>query len=355
MSRYLAVLVLTACEGLTVSSQPRVSVLKRTNDGCFSLMTQDAPVASELGISDICPYLSEPLLLAGVDYVEVVVDYGPEVAFSGDTHAPAPDIAITIDGGPSDVRIVQSGEQRVDARAFFVATFHTPPVLSTDVRIAAGVNPGFHSEVPITFSILATPVDLSIVNCPQGTGCMLTGGVGRASLRVVVPGDVPQVVALRGTLDGTPQADPLPPVTTQPVGNHTEVIAPIPIPAAHDGAQWAIGAQIYTTQTAQVTATIAAPMITSALSCGSTCALATNQAVGLAVGAPNGITPLEALVDTAVNGIPQLVHATVPLAETANGTATGQLALRAPATAGSWQIDVHVAGYAAASIVTTVH
>ena len=349
--KYLIIL-LCACEGLTSSSQPNVSVLKRTDEGCFSLMTPDAPVASELGVTDVCPYLSEPQLIAAVDYVEVVVDYGADVAFAGDTHAPPPNIALTIDGGPGDAQIVLSGEQRIGSRAFFVATFHVPPTLSTDVRIAAGVNPGFHTDVPVTFSILPTPVDLSLVNCTQGTGCDLIGGVGRAQLKVVVPGDVAQVVQLHGTIDGQPQLDPLPPVTTQTLGNHTEALAQIPIPAAHEGAVWNIGGQIYATQTAEVTAVIHAPTILSALTCGASCAA--GSSTGLVIGAPNGITPLSARIDTSLDGVPQIVGATAPLVENANGTATGQLALTAPG-AGTWQIDVHVAGYAAPSIVTTVH
>src|SRR5204863_10086875 len=137
-----------------------------------------------------------------------------------------------------------------------------------------------------------------------GSACELTGGVGRARLRVVVPGDVPQVVALHGAIDGTPQLDRLPSVSTQPLGDHTEIVAPVPVPAAHDGAIWAIGAQIYATQTAAVSATIHAPTIASKLTCGSACSV--GQATGLQITAPAQIQPLQARVDTTLDGVPQI-------------------------------------------------
>ncbi len=347
-------LVLVAgCEGLTSAAEPTVSVLKRTNDGCFSLITSDSPVAPALGLSGECAYLSEPELLASVDLVEVVVDYGPNVTFAGDSHAPPPNLTIAVDGTATDVPITLSEEQRVGGRAFFVATFHTPTTVSNDMRITAGVNPGFQTEVPVIFAILPTPVTLSITDCPSGA-CVVTGGVGRVGIRVSVPGDVPQVVALSGAIDGVAQ-DPLPIVTTAPVENHTEGVAQVPVPVAPDGAAWTIVAQLGPTQSATVTATIHAPEIESALSCGSACAIARGQSVGLDIAAPDQIRPLQAVVNTQLDGVPQLVGVVVPIVEGADGFARGQLALTAPSAAGAWQIDVAVAGYTAPSIVTTVH
>jgi hypothetical protein len=101
------------------------------------------------------------------------------------------------------------------------------------------------------------------------------------------------------------------------------------------------------------TATIHGPTIASSLSCDPTCNLAQGNAVGLAIVAASEIRPLQALVSTRLDGVPQLVNVVVTLVTMADGTADGALALVAPQP-GTWSIDVSIAGYPAPSIVQTV-
>ncbi len=351
----LIVAVLAAgCDGVTTAPEPIVSVLKHTADDCYALMTPSSPVSTTLGISGICTYGVEPTLLASVDAMEIVVDYGPEVPFSATAPAPSPTIAVTVDGEASDVAIELSNEQRVGSRAFFVAALHTPSVASEDMRITAGVNAGFQTEVPDVFALVEPTIELALAECAPGNPCVLQGATGDAHLEITLPGDVPLTVSVHAMLDGVAQPDPVPPVTTTPVADNSETIVAIPVPAAHDGVQWQLAAELPGGRPTTLLASIVAPGIASALSCGGTCNLHSNDAVGLTISAPEGIAPAQALVTTTLDGVPQLVAAPVALQAGAVGTSTGELALIAPPP-GAWQIDVTVAGYPAPSIVTTVH
>ena len=109
---------LAACEsGITADAQPSVSVLKQ-DGGCFALMTPDTPVSTTLGVSGTCNYRAEPRLLAGLDLIEVVVDYGEDIDFAGAATAPTPDVDVTVDGVHSDVPVEISNELRVGSRAY---------------------------------------------------------------------------------------------------------------------------------------------------------------------------------------------------------------------------------------------
>lgn len=354
MTKYLLIVALCAgCEGLSSTPEPTVSVLKQQVDAnCFALMTPDSPIDPALGLDTTCPTGTPPQFFAGDDQLEIVVDYGDQVDFADGTQAPAPTVTLTIDGTASVLPIDLSSGRR-GARAYFVGTFRAPAQPSHDVRISAGVNAGFTTEVPVVFENLEPPVAIELAECATGTACMLRGAVGTAHFRVLVPGGVPETVAIHASLDGEPLGDPVAPVTTHVVDTNTEADVPLAVPAAHDGAQWVVSAQLGDDSPASLTATIQAPPIETALSCGASCALHAGDAVGLTITAPAQITPLQALVDTHLAGVPQLVAAPVLLVPHADGTATGSLALTAPAT-GSWQIDASVAGYDAPAIVTAV-
>ncbi len=355
MNRTLLIVAVLAagCDGVTTAPQPIVSVLKRTPDDCYALMTPSAPVSTTLGISGICSYSVVPTLLASVEAMEIVVDYGPDVPFSATTPAPPPTIAVTIDGQAADLAIELSGEQRVGSRAFFVAALHTPSVATEDMRITAGVNAGFQTEVPDVFVLVEPTISLAFAECQPGNPCVLQGATGFAHLEITLPGDVPLTVGVHAKIDGVAQPDPVPPVTTTPVADNSETIVAIPVPAVHDGAQWQLDAELPGGRPTTLLASIVAPGIAAALSCGSTCNLHPGNPVGLTITAPEGISPAQALVTTTLDGVPQLIAAPVALQTGAVGTSTGQLALVAP-SAGAWQIDVTVAGYPAPSIVTTV-
>ena len=350
----LATLACAACEGFSTPPQPIVSVLRRTPAGCFALMTPDAPVDPVLGVQDLCTEGDPPTLFGGIDFVEAVIDYGPDVEFANDTHAPPPTVTFLVDGMPSDTTITLTDEQRVGARAYFLATFLTPATPSLDARLVAGVNPGFQTEVPDTFAIVSPPVSLAITDCGTSGPCVLVGAVGSAHVQVAVPGTVPQTVTLVAALNGVPLPAPSPPVITAPSGDHTEITTAIPVPAAPGGSLWVITAELGPSMSTSGAIMIGAPVIDSALSCAPTCSIAAGDPVGLAIAAPGEIRPLQALVSTTLDGVPQLVNATVDLVTMADGNAHGSLALVAP-QAGTWAIDVSIAGYPAPTLVETVH
>jgi hypothetical protein len=354
MKALIVLVLLAGCEGLTSTPRPLVSVLRLTSDDCYALMTPDAPIAGELGVAGTCPTTAPPRLFGGDDQVEVVIDYGPDVDFAGAPPAPRPAVTVTIDGAIADVAIDVSQEHRNGGRVYFIATFIVPNQPSIAMQINATVNAEFQTTVATTFSIVIPPVALELLECPIGQQCLLAGGVGSAHIHVSVTGIVPQMVTVHTKLDGVPLPDTLPIVITEVAKGHTEHTTAILVPAAHDGAQWLISAQLGAQPPTNVIATIQAPAITTALSCGGACALHPGDAVGLTITAPALITPLQALVDTRIDGVPVLVAAPVSLHVNSDGTATGLLALTAPATTGTWQIDASVAGYAASALLTQV-
>jgi hypothetical protein len=339
--------------GLTSDPQPLVSVLKQDGE-CFALMTKDAPIAPSLGVAGTCNFIADTELFAGVDFIEVVIDYGPDVTFAGTTRAPRPELVVTVDGVASDEPIELSDEFRVGGRAYFIATFYAPAQASSDVRITAGVNAGFQTIVPDVFTTQAPPIGLKLLDCPPAIACELRGAVGSAHLFVSVPGTRPQQVAIHSIVDGVAQPDPIPPVQTLPSLSHSEATTAVPVPAAPANTTWTLVAQLGNAQPNEVSAKIIAPTLIIRLSCGTACNLHTGDQVGLDIVAPAGIRPLQALVDTRIEGVPQVVSAPVTLVQRSDGTAGGALALTAPATSGAWQIEVSVAGYPAPAIVTSV-
>lgn len=354
MRTALLSLLLCACEGLTSAPEPAVSALVRTTDGCFALMTPQTPVSPTLGVADLCTYAGSTQLLAGIDLVELVIDYGPDVSFAASSQAPAPTVTVAVDGAAADVPIAISDEHRVGDRAYFVATFYAPGTPSHDVQITAGVNPGFRTTVPEVFSVLPAQVEIDILDCAPGQICELPGAVGNAHVRVSLPGLVPQTVTLHEQLAGVVQPDPLPPITTAVALDHTEAVAALPVPAAPDGTVLVLSTSLDGGATSTISALIRAPMISAHLSCEPSCSLAAGDPVGLEIDAPALIHPLQALVGTSLDGVPQLVAAPVALLPESNSS-VGMLALTAPAQPGAWEIVATVAGYAAPAIVTTVH
>lgn len=354
MKSWPLLLVLAGCEaGITSDAQPTVSVL-RQDGNCFALVAGE-PVDSTLGVSGTCPYRSVSQLLAGMDQLEIIVDYGADVPFAAGTAAPRPMITVTVDGVASDEPISISDEFRVGDRAYFIATMRAPDKVSSDIRVSAGVNAGFQTLVPDVLTSIAPPVSMTLLECPATGACEIPGAVGSVHITLSVLGTVPQFVTIHAKLDNVPQPDPIPPVRTFLTNtDHTEAITGIPVPAAPDDTSWTIIAQLGEAPIAQATAVIRAPSIVARLTCGNTCSLASGDAVGLEVVAPAGIRPLEAYVTTRLDGVPQLVSVRVPMEQHADGTAIGLLGLTAPAGGGNWQIDATVAGYSAPSVVTTV-
>lgn len=346
MTRILLVLLVAACEA-PAPATPIVSVLVRTGT-CFALLTPDIEPAAALGIPDVCADPGEPTLAAGVDLVELVIDYGPDVDFARSTTVPRPSIVVTADGKPVDVAVDVSGEQRVGTRAFFVATLRAPDVASNDVRFTAGVDPGFTTQVPVVFTVLPPSIALDLAECAVGMACALTAAVGVVHATVTIPGDVSLPVAIHQAIDGSAAPDPVPPLTTLVSANENVAEAAIPVPAA--GTSWRLVAQVGRGTSAPIDIALRPPTITTALSCGASCTVAPGIEVGLAIAAPAGIQATAARVTTRLDGVPQLVDQPVALEADGTGVAT----LVAPSRAGSWQIDVSVAGFSAATLTALV-
>jgi len=348
MKSLLLLAALCACEGLTTTPQPALSVLKRMPEGCFALTTPNAPVADALHLTGTCSYQADATLMANVDEAVVVIDYGPAVEFDATTAVPPPTVSVTIDGAPADVPVMVGEVQRVGSRAFFEATFRAPAQLSSDVRISASVNAGFTATVEQVFAIVAPPVGVSLAECPDPVNCELAGGVGDAHLVISLPGDAAQTLLIRSEVGGIEETQPLEVSVLPP----SSTIA-IPVPIAPNGTSWTLTAHLGDAPAPSVSATIVAPTITSSLSCGATCSLAPGDPVGLEIDAPKGIAATQALVTTRLDGVPQLVAEPVTLVPDPGGNASGLLALTTPGS-GTWTIDVTVAGYAAPAIVQSI-
>ena len=335
-------LALAACEGLSASPEPSVSVFVKTSDSCFALMTPNQPVSTALGVGGLCPYDAPAQLVAGIDLAEAVIDYGPDVEFAPNTAAPPPTVSVTADGMPSDQPVTMSEEQRVGSRAFFIATFRAPSEASRDVQITAGVNPGFQTTVPVTFVTLPPVVSLSVVECALTTTCDVPGGVGQIHIAIEVPGDLSVTVPLHETLDGVTQPDPIAPVVTTPAGATSTAIAAVPVPPAPAGTGLELFAQINAGPVNATSATIVAPDITAALTCGSSCGVGTTT--GLTITAPAGISATDAILDATLDGVPDIIEQDVPL-QVLGSAATGLATLQVPAQAGTWALTVSVDGY----------
>ncbi|HEY1556628.1 MAG TPA: hypothetical protein VGF94_17455 [Kofleriaceae bacterium] len=354
--KHLAFAALAACTGLSSPPAPRVSVLVQSDSGCFALATPDVPVDPVLGLVGQCAQGVAPIWLAGIDIVEVVVDYGPDVDFAASTQPPPPTVVISVDNVATDTPVDVGDAQRLGSRAYFVAKFRAPATPSPDVRVEADVAPGFSAIVPDVFSIQVPDVELLLAECTLGMTCNLFGAVGSVHATASVPGNLPQTVALALAIDGIPQAAELPPLVTQPAANDLSVgTEAIPVPAAHVGATFTISARLAGGSPATYDTTLVAPPIELALSCGAPadCNLHAGDPVGLSITAPTQIAPLQAIVDTSRDGVPQLVAVPVALVPDTDVGALGSLALTAPA-AGTWQIDASVAGYQATALVVSV-
>ncbi|HTR56011.1 MAG TPA: hypothetical protein VMJ10_35285 [Kofleriaceae bacterium] len=346
-------LALAACSGLSSPPEPRVSVLVRSQGGCFASITPDEPIAPELGVVGTCADDAPPIWLAGIDQLEVVVDYGPDVDFAANTHAPPPTIVVTVDNAPSATPVSVGAEQRDGSRAYFIATFRAPATPSPDARVSAEVVPGFSAIVPDVFTIELPEVAVFLDECTLGMPCNLAGGVGDVHATLSVPGDQPETIAVSTFVDGVAQGATIPDVITQPAASYLSTgSAAIPVPIAPAGSTFTIAAQLGAAPPTTYSTTLVAPQISAVLSCGDSCALAPGDPVGLSIIAPAGIAATQAIVDTSLDGVPQLVAAPVALVPGVEN-AIGSLALTTPAK-GSWQITATVAGYPSNAIVTSV-
>jgi hypothetical protein len=326
-----------------------VSVLRRTETGCFEVINGVTP-SSDLSLPATCGSSTGPFY-AAVDYLEILIDYGA-IDDLGAVTVPSPTVSLSVDGADTTAGITVSPLQRAGHHIFFVATMHAPSTPSNNVLVRTSLGVG----APLTFTFATTtpPITVDVVECSTPGTCDVVGAVDTVNMRVSVPGDVPQTIALHSTVGGVLQSDPVSPMTTKLVGGHTEVTFPIPVPPAPDGTAWSLDAQLADTHESSPAMTIRQPTITATLTASGT--IATGSTVGLTVSAPQNIRPQQASYSTFLDASPIALGSTLPLVDPgpSNKTISGSTSLTAPAKAGTWTINVSVAGYKAQSLSLNV-
>jgi hypothetical protein len=173
----LGALSLAACDG-TTQPGPTVTVLRVTSTACLDLLT-DTPPSSVLGLADPCSTtpVTAPLL-AGIDQVELVIDYG-EVAFTASTTIPPPTVSVEVDGKPSMTSASVAARPQLGGHAWFVATFTAPNVVSNNVQVEVDVATGYSTRVTKTFQTVAPTPAVSVLR-KTSAGCF-------AAMTPVVP------------------------------------------------------------------------------------------------------------------------------------------------------------------------
>lgn len=340
----------------TVQPGAMLSVLAKTPSGCFTLAGGVAP-APELGLSNLCDPMGTADVHAGVDALELVVDYraGSNVVpdIPPTIAIPTPSVAMTVDGAAQPA-IEVGAEQRAAAnRRYFTAQLHAPDTPSHDVLFQVKTVSG---AIPVQARIETDAVrpEVSIAEC--GSSCTAIAAVGAVHLRVALPGDVPQPVAIHGLLGHALTADPVSAVTTAFVDGHTEATVAVPVPTGvPDGTIWTLQAQVGTA-IAGIDVTLHRPAITASASCASPCVVTTGAPLGLKVVAPFDIHDRQAIYTTALDGLPQVAQGTLDLLTIDNDgeTIMGAVTLTAPAQPGTWVIDASVSGYHAQTIMINV-
>lgn len=103
-------------------------------------------------------------LVAGVDRVRVIVDYGPNIDFSPSATIPTPTIGVLVDGQPASVNVQLSSPQRgTDERVYFIAEFAAPSALTRNLTISASVDSSFQWQVPVVFETRSVAPALSVL------------------------------------------------------------------------------------------------------------------------------------------------------------------------------------------------
>jgi hypothetical protein len=330
-----------------------ISVLTRSPLGCAVLVTGERPDAA-LGLPDPCTGgAALGVLDAGTDVATVVVDDGPVDLLGKPAKIAPPAVSVVIDGRDSALPVIVSGVNRAGGHVFFLATFTTPLTLSSDVRIAVAAVPGA-ALVTDRLVIRPTAISLAIAECPDSP-CEQQAAVGAVHLTVSIPGEVPQSITVRNVIDGIVTDDNAQTVTTViGSGTTTRTIA-MPVPAAAEGATWQLEVQLGAVPTRSDPITIRRPAIDTSLSCGASCTIAPGTQVGLTIVAPRDIRPHQAMVFTAIDGVPIVTGSALDLTDdNATGTARGVTTLVAPSTTGTWTVDVSIAGYRANTLIATV-
>ena len=341
----------------TVAPVVTVSALVQTAAGCFAPIGDLPGPDPVLALPGLCAAgITVPSVNAGVDPLQLIIDYGALDVPS--TAVLPPPVATLLANGAqvgaplsSFVAVQQSGAA---GHSYFTIGFHAPQVttdrLVVAVRAATEAAALHRIELPLRPPVAA----LSIVECPAAGTCAVHGATGAVHVRVTVPGDVSEPVALAGSFgNGTP-SDPIAAATTSGVLGDNHATIAVSVPAAPDGTEWRIGGTIAGVALPERALVIQRPPITAALSCHAPCTLVHQTQVGLTVTAPLDIHQPSTTVAATLDGVPVLAPGTFELGTIDNDahTVSTVILLTAPSAAGTWEIDVAVDGYHQTILVT---
>lgn len=330
--RWIALVALVVGCGDDDANQPSgmIVTVQRWNAAQACFADHIGVTDPELGLGiEPCAAIATPIL-AGVDTLRIVIDYGTGLRISDATVLPDPAIAVTFDGQPSTATPRLGHMQRAEGHAFFLATYDVPLAIASEARITAEAVADYRDEVQPFAVILPTPT-IRIQNC--AVGCVLTGGATTATVEVTVPSRTAQPVTLRTSLDDVASGTTRD-ITTEVTGEATTTkVTTIDVPLVDKPSRWKVTAT-WLTQNAPVEIDLAAPEVEiSVAQCPSeTCTL--TAAVGTAsvsITVP-GEAPQPVSVRSILNNVLQSESSTF------NTASIGQQTTRATTT-----IDVPIA------------
>jgi hypothetical protein len=341
----------------TVAPAVTVVALVQTADGCFARIAGQPAPDPALALPNLCSAeVTVPAVNVGVDPLQLVIDYGaldlPPAA------APPPPSATLLANGTqigatlsSFVAVQQPGPT---GHSYFTAGFHAPQVIADRVVVAVRAATEATALHRIELPLHAPAATLSVTECPDAGACVVHGATGVVHVRVAIPGDVAQPVALAaGFGDGTP-SDPIPPATTSGALGDNHATIPVSVPAARDGTEWRIAGTVGGAQLPMRALVVRRPAITAVLSCPAPCTLPRQTQVGLTVTAPLDIHQPSTTVTATLDGVPILAPGNFDLTRIDNDahTVSTVIPLTAPNAAGTWELDVAVDGYHQTILVT---
>jgi hypothetical protein len=233
------------------------------------------------------------------------------------------------------------------------------PLAVAGARWSLSVEVGAQTVPSPSLKLGEPALALSVEQCPaDGTSCKLTAGVDRATVHLSAVG-APQTVLLRQLINDNPQPNPTPVRLDVPAGNGFTQLAFVDVPALAVGTRWSLRAELgpFARALAQPI-TLAAPMITAALTCGPGCQPPAGATVPIVVTAPLALRDLStAITATAPNGGATVVTAPTALTipDNASQTISGIVLVPLPGLPGQTvTIDAVVGGYHATTLSVTL-
>ena len=170
MALATAAFALSTCGDDTTQTGPTISILRETGRGCLEVVGTAAP-ATELELPPPCDETlgSPSTLLAGIDVLELVIDYGDIDVAASSTLAP-PMAVITIDGKAAPLMVVPLSQPQTNGHTLFLGTFTVPTVITSDLQIGVSVVNGFSTAVPTVYGTTAPDLAVSALKRTQ-SGC----------------------------------------------------------------------------------------------------------------------------------------------------------------------------------------